>query len=296
MLGLFPTEAAAQDNLYENTELFLLTTVSPDYVYVGAPLCYSVKLYSTNPSIEYARALSYPRFDGFQTISYPRARSGRHSNIIRETYKGKTYYTVVLDDVMLVPSASGTQTVSGGEYIIGVNEYSLYSDPFWGTVRRLQPAEYPAKAPDVKVKVRSLPSGAPKNFSGAVGDYQIQAILPDGPIAPSEEATIIFRIRGKGDLKSATMPDIASAFPEGVELKSISENLQTWQQEDAVMSEMTLECTFVPISEGDVKIAPVEFTYLNPATGKYGKSYSEAVYFTVTRPELPSAPPVYHEI
>ena len=296
VLVCVPQQAAAQENLYENTEIFLLATVDPANNYVGAPLCYSVKLYSTNPSIEYARPLSSPRFEGFEAINYPRVRSRRDGNIQREMFDGKSYYTVVLDDMMLVPSEAGKWSITGGEYIIGVNEYSLYSDPFWGTVRRLHPAEYPAKAPDMTVRVKKLPSGAPKGFSGAIGNYHIQSILPDGPISPEEEATVIFRIRGTGDLKSAVMPDVAVAFPEDVELKSVSQDLQTWQQENAVMSEMTLECTFVPLAEGDIKIAPVDFTFLNPETGKYVKTASDAVYFTATRPSLPSAPPVYHEI
>lgn len=296
MLAAWLSADAQRTGQMEDTQLFIVESVTEGNLYVGQPICYSVKLYSTNPSIGFARAVDSPDFSGLVPVRLPKARTGRNSGIQKETYKGKEYYTVVLDDVMLLASQGGSYAVRGAEYVIGINEYVLVSDPFWGTVRRVQPAEYPVKARDLKLKVKNLPAKAPQDFSGAVGEFSIKSILPEGPIAPGQEATVLFRIIGAGDLREIAVPDVTSAFPDNVELKSVSRNLQTWQQDDAVMSELTLECTFVPESEGDVVISPVSFVFFSTAKGKYVTSESEAVYFSAVRPALPQAPPVIHDV
>lgn len=281
---------------YEDTQLFLVVSITEGNLYVGQDICYSVKLYSTNPSIEFARPISRADFSGLKQVQFPKARTGRNSDIQKETYKGKEYYTVVLEDVMLRGSDAGSYTLKGSEYVVGVNEYSLYTDPFWGTVRRMQPAEYPVKVGDLKVKLKSLPAKTPEGFSGAIGEFSVKSVLPEGPIAPKAEATVIFKIRGTGDLRDTRLPDVSGAFPEGVELKSISRDLQTWQQDNKVMSELTLECTFVPEEEGDLVIAPISYISFSPKAGKFVTGKSEAVYFTAKRPELPSKPPVIYDV
>lgn len=280
----------------EETRLFLVESVTGGNLYVGQPICYSVKLYSTNPSIEFARPMTRTSFSGLRQVRFPKARTGRTNTVRRETYKGKEYYTVVLDDVMLLAPQAGAYSIKGAEYVIGINEYSLYSDPFWGTVRRLEPSEYPVKAGDMKVKVKDLPPKAPQGFSGAIGEFTVKSVLPEGPIAPNQEATVLFQVKGKGDLREAAIPDVASSFPPTVELKSVARDIRTWQQDDAVKSELTLECTFVPLEAGDIVISPVGFEYFSPAAGKYRSSKSEAVFFSAIRPELPKAPPVIHDV
>lgn len=279
---------------YENTQLFVVESVSEMPKYVGQIVNYSVKLYSTNPGIEYARAVTETRLEGFTRIPVTKS-SFFGSGISRETYKGKPYYTVVLDEQLLVADTPGNCMIKGAEYIIGVNEYQLYRDPFWGQIRRLQPSEYPVKAKDMKMKVRSLPK-APAGFSGAIGEYTVKAVLPEGPISPDGEADILFYISGTGDLRTLETPDVTAAFGSDVELNNVQKNSRTWAQDGDVKSELTIECEFIPLKEGELTIAPFSFTFFNPAKGKYVTVKTDPVKFTSKRPDLPSAPKVIHDI
>lgn len=295
ILASLSAGASENKNEYSDTELFIITSLSDKNLYVGVPVCFSVRLYSTNPSIDFARPVSRPVFDGFERTRIPVARTNRYHQATKEVYKGKSYYCVWLEDVVLIPKQSGSFTIKGEDYIIGVNEYEVFSDPFWGTVRRAVPAEYPVKGEKIKVKVSSLPSSTPKDFSGAVGEYRIQASVPKVAYKGDSE-TLIVQVSGQGDLSGVDLPDLLSRFPAELGVRSVSQECHTYLEEGVVRSDLTFECGFSPLKEGIITIPPLTFVYFDPENKKFETAKSSAIELEIRTGVPDGKRPEYKEI
>lgn len=294
IMGTFPVFAQNNEE-YSDTQVFLITSLSDKNLYLGVPVCFSVRLYSTNPSIDFARPVSRPSFDGFERTRIPMTRTDRYHSVTRENYKGKTYYCVWLEDVVLIPRETGNFTISGEDYIIGLNEYEVFSDPFWGTVRRAVPVEYPVKGEKIKVKVSAIPGKAPSEFSGAVGEFQISVSLPDQTYK-GEMQTLLVRISGQGDLSNVELPNLIGQFPSQLGVKSVSQECTTYLEEGVVRSELTFECGFQPLSEGKLTIPSLSFVYFDPLQKKYMTTKSNSIELEVKSGLPSSGKPIYQEI
>lgn len=274
-----PMAKAQPNSPYANTEVFIVTSLSDKNLYVGVPVCFSVRLYSTNPDIDFVKPVSHPGFDGFDVRKYPMVRTDRYHRITRETYGKKQYYAVWLEDVVLTPTATGTFTLKGEDYIAGLNEYQVFTDPFWGTVRRAVPEEYPIKGESVKVKVSNLPK-APTEFSGAVGEYSIQTRVPRD-ITAGDDGTLIVTISGQGDLSNVELPNLLSQFPTQLGVKSISQDCSTYLEDGVIRSVMTFECGFIPSEVGSITIPSVSIVYFNPIQKKFQTATSDPIQLEV---------------
>lgn len=287
--------SAQTDTDMENTEIFTVVSLSEENVYTGVPVCFSVRLYSTNPEIDFVRPVTHPDFAGFDVRRYPMAHTNRYSRISREKFNGKMYYAVWLEDVVLVPKEPGTFTIESGNYVAGINEFEIFSDPFWGTVRRAVPAEYPVKGDKIKIKVKALPSKAPAGFSGAVGEYDITASVPRSA-AKGDRGTIYIQVYGEGDLSGVDMPDLMSKFPSGLGIKSVSQDVDSYIENGTIHSRLTFECNFSPISDEAIVIPEIPFVYFNPRTKKYETKNSPPVEIRVEKSSPYGDRPTYQEI
>lgn len=287
--------SARTDADMENTEVFTLLSLSEDNIYVGAPVCFSVRLLSTNPEIDFVRPLTHPEFTGFDVRRYPMARTNRYSHITREKYDGEMYYAVWLEDIVLIPKESGSFTIESGDYIVGINEYEVFSDPFWGTVRRAVPEEYPVKGTKIKLKVKNLPGKAPAGFSGAVGEFNISASVPRSA-TKGNQGTVYIQISGEGDLSGVEIPDLMSKFPASLGIKSVSQNVDSYLEDGNILSRLTFECTFSPLADENVVISEIPFVYFNPRTKKYETKTSSPVEIRIEESTPHGERPIYQEI
>src|SRR5690606_5333817 len=67
----------------------------------------------------------------------------------------------------------------------------------------------------VSMKVRGLPSGKPDNFSGAVGNYKLNASLSKKEVKANEAVNLEVEIVGSGNLNTLKTPEIP--IPEHIE-------------------------------------------------------------------------------
>lgn len=271
---------AQSEAQYEDTQVFTVTSLSSDNFYVGVPVCFSVKLYSTNPSIDFVRPVSHPKFEGFDIKKYPVVRTDRYNRINREKYNGKMYYTVWLEDIVLVPQSTGRYTLAGEDFIAGINEYEVFTDPFWGTVRRAVPEEYPVTGEKVKVKVSQMPQNAPKDFTGAVGEYIIRTKV-SREVSKGDDETLIVQVSGQGDLSEVEWPGLMTQFPTSIGVKSMSQDCRTYLDDGVLRSDLTFECGFSPAVEGLITIPSLSFNYFDPVKKKFRTAKSEVIEIEV---------------
>ena len=248
--------------------------------YARQPVPMVVTLKSSTPDIVSADVVSpltlkKGEFASIQTVS-PAGEP------YEEIKNGRKYYCFPLEAYVVTMADKGSYEMTGGTYSIGVAYPVVVNDPFWGPRRTREIKRFEVTAENKKFRVRRLPD-APggTEFSGSVGDFTIETVIPRGDIFVNEEATAIIVLKGKGMIAEATMPEYRDAFKNGMKLKSVSESRNAGYDRGDLISELQLECTFIPTERNGVKVGEITFDYFNPITGKYETARSKPVEINV---------------
>lgn len=252
----------------DNTQLFINIEADKSVVYCGESQIITVNLYSSTPDI------SGFRDNGEISLKKGSFESIKKVNISSRPYKkkfnGKILYCFPLETYAVSYDHKGNYEITDGPYEIGVSFPVIYNDPFWGPYRSSEIEAIDIDVSPVKVKVKSLPSPSSNyNFNGSVGNFKIETILPKGNIYLNEEATVYIVIKGEGILTDSTLPDYQDAFKDGLKLKSFAETRSQAYSNGNLVSEIQMECVFIPTRSEEVEIGEISFCYFDPKDGKY---------------------------
>lgn len=288
---LLPLVASGGKN--NNDDAFLQTRVTRDRITQGETLVYEVVLYTTNSSIGGVEATEFPAFRGIDV-----SRTSADSELTPVEINGRRYFTAVIDRYYLRFPEKGKYKITGGLYKLATYHPREYYDPFWG--RQIDNAVEVAdlNGPLLTVKVDALPEkGCPAVFSGAVGDYEISASFPDGKLKKGEDAVLEITISGIGSLDGASLPDLPSMLPEGLQFKSMTDNISHYIKDGELGSEVEIECIVMPKIEGKFTVDSISFSYFDIHTRKY-KTIKAPVLEIEAGKGLPGTgkPPVIMEI
>lgn len=231
------------------TDYYLQAFVEGDgVVYVGEQVVYVLRTYVRDRTGARSNIFeTLPDFDGFwrSTALEPR-------NPPVEVVNGVQY--VVLETyVLLYPLQSGTLMIAPSRLEVFETLFrdaaEFYSDP-------------------VTVEVQPLPSPAPQNFSGAVGQFRVEMTLEPAEVALGEPLTLRLTLTGEGNLEQVPAPSLR--LPErwrvfendsSARLDSNIAGLMLWSRQ--------YEYLLVPPNAGTVQFAPLVFVYFDPFTEEY---------------------------
>lgn len=190
---------------------------------------------------------------------------------------GETWTVYPIDSYAIAMDKAGKYKLQDGRYVIDLAVPVIYDDPFWGKMQTLKTQRIEVPVNPVQITVSDLPP-VPHDteFSGAVGDFKVEVTVPPGDIFLNEEATAIVTITGNGWLNDDTLPEYHDAFLKGTKLKSFSENRQQYLRDGKMISELQMECTFIP-TDKNAEISPVWLEVFNPIKGVYETVKSEPV-------------------
>ncbi|MDE6769397.1 MAG: BatD family protein, partial [Muribaculaceae bacterium] len=208
------------------------------------------------------------------------------------------YYTAVVDRYFLRFPEKGKFRIKGADYRLGFYRQQEYYDPFWGRSIGNVVDAVGLSAPEVSVRVLALPErGRPDDFSGAVGDFEIAAEFPDGEIKNGEDTLLTVTISGVGSLEGVLLPNIPAMLPEGLQFKSMTDNVSHYIKDGELGSEVEIECIVMPKREGKFVIDSLRFSFYNSFTGKYDTITASSLEIEAGS-GLPSSgrPPVIMEI
>lgn len=250
---------------------FLRTEVSTEHPYVNQEVILVVKIYARDYAVlNRLRNLNEPDFANL-IVKYV---SERPDDIRRqETINGQTYVSQELARFIVFPQKAGE---------IEIDPFSLdvIVSGFYGS-EVIQLTSQP-----ITLKTKELPSGKPKNFSGAVGDFKLNTVLSKKETKANNPVNIEVEIIGAGNLNSLHTPK-----PE------FSEHLETYKptKRDAydtrpsgVRGKIVENYVIVPRYGGDYEIGPIKFSYFNPTEEKYITLATEAMKLKVEGPKAPT--------
>lgn len=191
--------------------------------------------------------------------------------------EGEIWTVYPVDSYAIAMDKAGRYKLHNGRYAVDLSIPEIYDDPFWGKMQMMKPQRVEVPVNPIQITVSDLPP-VPQNteFSGAVGDFKVEVTVPPGDIFMNEEATAIVTITGNGWLDDDTLPEYHDAFQKGTKLKSFSENRNQYLRDGEMISELQMECTFIP-TDKDAEISPVWIEVFNPQKGVYETVKSDPV-------------------
>ena len=143
-----------------------------------------------------------------------------------------------------------------------------------------------ARSNAVQLDVRPLPQPAPAGFSGAVGQFTLESTLTPEHPKTGEPVTWTLTLSGTGN------------WPSGVALpaRAVPSDLRTLQPKQRssfgdngrFSGEVSEDLVIVPNQPGELALAPVQFVYFNPESGRYETAEARPPTVQVTGAPLPA--------
>jgi hypothetical protein len=137
--------------------------------------------------------------------------------------------------------------------------------------------------PDIKlesntlmIEARPLPGGAPADFTGAVGQFQIRASLSQTETKVNEPVTLVVELEGAGNIETLTEPPLPELTYWRVFESQASTTIDT--NAEILRGTRTFERLVVPGQPGEQVFPAISFSYYNPETDQYE---------TVSTPPMP---------
>ena len=272
-------------------DLFLKVIPSKKSAYVGEQIVLTYKLYTKVPVSSLSVDKS-PSYAGFWTkdISDNNGGSLRQSS---EYVNGMEYTVAEIQKVVVVPQRSGKLDIEpmSIECIAQIRTESnnrrsndpfdiFFNDPFFN--RNVVNVKKELSSANLSIDVKNLPADQkPNSFAGAVGNYNFRSDIDKTELRTNEAFTLTFTVSGAGNVELLKMPE--PTFPPDFEVYDPKITTSTNTSAQGLSGTKKAEYLVIPRRAGNFNIAPVEFSFFNPANGSYSCLMSDGYVIQVEK-------------
>ncbi len=131
-------------------------------------------------------------------------------------------------------------------------------------------------SPPVKISVKPLPlQNQPESFTGAVGDFTIQAKLDKTRLSTDDVATLTFAVSGSGNLKLISNPKVTFPGELGLSDPQVTDTITG--RNPAITGSKIFTYSISPQMPGDFTIPSIPFSYYDVSTGQYKNAADSAL-------------------
>jgi hypothetical protein len=262
-----PTSAPPVDapNTQVGQDFFVEAQIDNPKPYLGQQITYVFKLYQAATFIGQPD-YQPPSFTNFwsQTI------------VAQPTYNttaGGRDYLVTEIRTALFPANLGAVTIAPAKIVIP-------NFPYQDIVLETEP---------ITIDVQSLPAGAPADFKGAVGQFEISAAVSANEGVVNEPITLIVEIKGAGNIEALVEPPLPK-LPNWRIFESQAQSTVEVQG-DTVYGTRRFERLIVPGQPGDYTIPAISFSYYDLKAGQYRPISTQPISVIVQPGEGEDLPP-----
>lgn len=253
--------------------------------YVGEPVVATYKLYTRLKSE--SKLTKNPSFNGFSVVDMLQQDVTDYS---KGMLGGRQYNIYTIRKSQLYPLRAGTFELEPAEL---ENQVQFLKDDGTnnsGDLLRgltvnpdaLVTQTVTLKSKPVTVTVKPLPEeGKPASFNGAVGQFQLDAMLGKENFSTDETGMLTLRIAGSGNLQLITAPEVS--WPGGIdgfEPKLTDHLVNTLVP---LSGDKTFTYSFTVQQPGTYTIPSVRFSFFDPETGRYRTDSTKPLQLTVTK-------------
>lgn len=272
-------QSQSSGSVVAEEDVVLRLVVDRTEVWKGEPVRAAIKLY-TRQSLSAVEGAKYPSFNGFWTQEL----NTDSYQWQRENYNNRVYDARILREWLIFPQQSGTLEIERTEMtaiaqiVTRSRSQSLFDD-FFGGGPSVQEIPMKLSAPAVKITVKELPAGAPADFAGAVGRFDMETTLPSADIAANSAVDYVVRISGEGNLPLVQAPKLN--LPTSFEQYNIKTTESLNATQGGISGYRQFEYPVIARAEGEFDVPAITFSYFDPSEGAYKTLSSEARTYTV---------------
>lgn len=245
------TEDQADDHKEQENHLLILkvSTLSP---YVNEGTVVQLKFYTKQ--FEFLNSLTHlspPNFKG----CFVQPIKEKNNSYQQETINGEAYFSRVVASYVVFSSQPGNITL----------------DPFTLTLALsnnfFEEYEINIKSNPVHLFVKSLPTGAPKNFYGLVGQFTMKATTDKVKLNTHQVANLKVSVAGTGNLSLVKIPSVG--VPEAIEEYKPVIKQQFTPTLQGLKGTLEASYVLVPQEGGNYQLKVEPFSYFDPVERRY---------------------------
>lgn len=252
--------------------IILMADIADGKIYPGQQIVLQYKLLFRE-NVQSVNTISEDDYSGFYIQPFnmvsPQARY--------ETINGQQYASRVIRSIALYAHQSGTYTIDPLIMDVGINVPVSGNQGFF-TMRRLKNVQV-ASQPKT-IEVLPLPPG-PANFSGAVGQYSVNAVSGPTHITTDDDFTLRLEITGNGDSRRWDPPVIERNDDFELYAPRI-ENDVLHEVNSMIRHTRMVDYTMIPRQPGEYDVS-IPFVFFNPESETYETIYSDTFHLQVLR-------------
>lgn len=260
-----PNHPSVLQGQARNTNIFVTTTLSPNKVHVGQQVIATYTLYSRIGSLDPVK-YDWPELSGVWSEEIEVKEKGWRGQ--PQVINGIPYYVATLRAQLLLPQRSGKLRIEPASLTFIANR-TLFSQ---GSTVAIQ-------SNPVELTVLPLPSPAPADFTGSVGDLQMTVQTDRTEVKANEAIQLHVRFSGKGNLKLLEAPTLK--LPVGFETYDPKVTDKITVNTNGMGGSREFEYLLIPRHEGDHELPAIGFSYFDVKSGGYKQLSAPPIAFHV---------------
>ena len=254
--------------------LFLQAQLSSPKAYAEEQITYTLKLYRQVKVSNVSLSLPQAEDLVFKQLGDPT----EYQSVVQ----GNTYHVLEVR-YAVIPSGTGKHSINPASMAMTVHQHrertrrGIFDDPFF-SFSRGRPTTLNSDA--LELEVLPLPDiGRPRDFSGLVGRFQIDAGLVPSEIKAGESATLTVHVTGRGNVNR--IPDLN--IPELTHTKVYADQpvLEVSSDSEGLTGSKTMKWALVPAKAGRVQIPSLSLSFFDTENHRYEQVKTSPFFLSV---------------
>lgn len=259
-VGKSSTPQIPDDSSPFGDKLFMEMELGKTRLFLGEKTLLKIRVYYSEINID---EISYPVIDQTAfTFEQMKEPSQRKTNI-----NGRSYQVVEFS-TSISPLRTGQFKLGPARLSCSVLIKQQVGDSFFSRFRKYS---LELKSNQVNINVSPLPPGEPANFSGGIGQFQIQVSGQPTEVLQGEPVTLRLTVTGNGNLQAVSAPQLKKV--DGLKVY----DAQKKKSDPGATGQVQFEQVVIPVDPQVKEIGPFQFGYFDPSQGKYRQATAPAI-------------------
>jgi hypothetical protein len=257
-------------------DLFLVAVMDTNLAYPGQQVYIDYKLYTT-VNVRNYNTIKEDDYENF-FFRYVKDFDKRPK---QEVINGIQYTSQILKTIAIFPQQTGEFEIEEMILNVGVSVTDSRRTGFFFNTRTIPRTVQSNK---LRLEVLPLPDNPPDSFTGAVGNFRLEAKANRSKITTDDALVLNVRIIGDGDARRWSPPSIGQESSFEIYEPSILED-NSVDQGGRLVNTKVIEYLMIPRTAGNKRFS-VEFSYFDPDSTKYVTLFSRPIYTVVDQGQL----------
>lgn len=233
--------------------IFGIVKKSKNQIYEGESVVLESKVYSR---LDIKQLESYQDYELENAGENKELDKSQNLMLTKENIKGINFLTFTYDKTLYFPSATGKLKIKPFEMTLAYRDGGIFSERIAFT------------SCGSMIEVLPLPSGAPKNFIGAVGKFDLEYSLNKTNIKQGDVAILTVIVSGVGNLQNIDKPKIN--LPKGIVIYGDPETKEDFEYGVSGVDGKIIYTYNLQFNTSDIsELNAISIAYFDPSLKKY---------------------------